>query len=83
MIRFAGEEPGVLANKSAHLFSPTSVLKLKILFLISSDEKVLFFGAKGSGQSFGLFLPHLYFIRATTKTYFPFSVQPIIGYGVQ
>ena len=31
-ILFAGEGPGVLANKSAHLFMPTFVLKLKILF---------------------------------------------------
>ena len=41
------------------LFTPTSILKLKILFQISSDEKVLF-GAKGFGQSFGFFF-FLYF----------------------
>ena len=57
-------EPGVLGYKSAHLFTTTSVLKLKILFQISSDEKVLFFGAKDSGQSFGLFRLPLYFIRS-------------------
>ena len=74
--------PRALANKSAHLFTPAAVLKLKIPFQISSDEKALFLGAKGSGQSFGFFLPHLYFIWATTMTYIPFSVQPIIGYGV-
>ena len=58
--------------------------ELKILFQISSNEKVLFFGSKRSGQSFGLFLPSLYFIRSCdSMTYIPFSVQPIIGFGVQ
>ena len=36
---------------------PMSIQKPKIPFQISSDEKTLFFGAKGSGQSFGLFPP--------------------------
>ena len=78
-ILFAGERARSFGDSSAHLFTPISVLKLTILFQISSDEKVLFFGAKGSDQSFGFFLPHLYFIQATTMTYIPFCVQPIIG----
>ena len=39
----AGEGTRSFCYKSARLFTPTSVLKLKILFQISSDEKVLFF----------------------------------------
>ena len=57
--------------------------ELKILFQITSDEKVLFLALKGQAN-------HLAFSssssissgRATTMTYIPFSVQPIIGHGV-
>ena len=66
------------------LCPPTSVLKLKSLFQISSDKKVLFSALKASANHLAsiFFLP-LYFVQATTMTYIPFSVQPIRGYGVQ
>ena len=42
------------------------------------------FGAKGSGQSFGFFLPPTISSgHATRVTCIPFFVQPIIGHGVQ
>ena len=77
----------ILLFRGAWLTWPPSLAnvcpELKILFQISSDEKVLFFGAKGSDQSFGLF----FFLsissgHATTMNYIPFSIQPIIGHGV-
>ena len=57
-------------------------LVLKILFQISSDEKVLFFSAKGSGQSFGSFSSSTSSSHATTMTYIPFSIHPTTGHGV-
>ena len=60
----------------------TSVIKLKILFQISSDKKVLFLALKALANHLASFF-FLYFSgRATTMTYIPFSVQPIIGHGV-
>ena len=49
-ILLAGVRPRVLANKSAHLFTPNYVLKLKSLFQISSDEKILFSALKASAN---------------------------------
>ena len=46
-------------------------------------KRVLFFGAKGLGQSFGLFLPPLYFIQSCdSMTCTPFSIQLTTGHGV-
>ena len=47
--------PGALANKSAHLFTPTAVLKLKSLFQISSDEEVLLLALKASASHLASF----------------------------
>ena len=73
---FTGHYPGA---GNARLYSSTSVLKTKVPFPNFLWRKRTIFGAKAFGQSFDLFffLP-LYFIRATTMTYIPFSVQPII-----
>ena len=55
--------PGVLANKLARLFTPTSVLKLKIPFQISSDEKPLFLAWRALANHLAFFLL-LHFIRS-------------------
>ena len=47
-------DPLSFAYSSAHLFTPTSVRKLKIPFQTPSDEKALFFGAKGSANHLAL-----------------------------
>ena len=82
----------LLSNDSILLFPgawltwrppPASVCpELKILFQISSDEKVLFLALKALANHLASFF-FLYFSgRATTMTYIPFSVQPIIGHVV-
>ena len=77
---FTGHSPGAAVNQ--RLYPSTSVLKTKDPLPNFLWRKGTIFGAKGSSQSFGSFSPHLYFIRATTMTYIPFSVQLIIGHGV-
>ena len=82
-ILFAGERARSFGYSSAHLFTPTSVLKLKIPFQIFSDEKALFLVRKALANHLASFLlsspppPPFYFIRATIMAYIPFSVQLI------
>ena len=57
--------------------------ELKILFQISSDEKVLFWHKRVWSIIWLFLLPLFSSSQATTMTYIPFSVQPIIGHGVQ
>ena len=82
LMLFTGHSPRAAINR--HLYQLTSVLKTEEPFPNFFWRKGTIFGAKGFGQSSGLFyfLP-LYFIQATTMTYIPFFVQRVIGYGVQ
>ena len=71
--------------KSAYLSTPTSVLKLKILFPNFLRRKGIIFGAKGSGQSFWpfLLLPLFPLVVLLEWPTFPFYVRPVTGHGVQ
>ena len=73
--------PGALANKSAHLFTPTAVLKLKSLFQISSDEKVLLSAQKASANHLASFF--LISVSSGHATYATFpSLSNQLGHGV-